>query len=196
MQVQCFLKGEVKLLALTIKVHVSSFIPWKANGRGPKRYILQRNVGNIHAYTFPANREPKSARGTTFLGLRENSKRRRMMREETHNCNCQSDSGLIGVLKMKNVKEKLRILLFLSIPLLRFRLADIGEVGNKYCLNCSMLCHLHKPFFFFLSFLQRMPSVCMLQLILQGHLVGATDPLAHIGKLSPHLDIGWSYFTS
>lgn len=60
----------VKLLALTIKVHVSSFIPWKANGRGPKRGIFCKGMwGNIHAYTFPANREPKSAREYNLSGV-------------------------------------------------------------------------------------------------------------------------------
>ena len=77
---------------------------------------------------------------------------------------------------MKNVKEKLRILLFLSIPLLKVQIGtDIGEGwATSIVWIVSMLCHLHKPFFFPFPSSSRMPSVCMLQLIVQGHLVGAT----------------------
>ena len=68
----------VKLSALTIKDNVSNFIPWKANEGGLREIYFAKKCGEMFTHThFLQIENPNQPGSTTFLGLRENSKRKK-----------------------------------------------------------------------------------------------------------------------
>ena len=144
--------------------------------KGPKRDIFCKGMwGNVHTYTFCENREPKSAGEFNLSGVEGELKEKEGgWGGKRHNFNGQSDPGLIWVLRLRMWKREVgNFVIFVNST---SKGSDWHQhrwgASNKYHLNCK-LCHLRKSFFSS-PFLSRMPSVCMLQFIVRGHLVGTT----------------------